>query len=175
MAKEDLGRLEREYTLAKDRHERLETAAENIRRIFAGEGQIPVTQSAEGNNRVRAFIPDEDGYAGWTEHNKFLGLVEIAGSEPQKYQAEQHYPNLSDLGNPTYTWDFKPDNHELTVSIVQTVNNNPPLDIGIPADDKQVELFLGSTRQLLRARPYNDYEFRRLGADEHAFEHPDLK
>lgn len=148
-----------EYLVRKQSHqEKLQAAANNIIRIMAGESQLPLTHSAQGDKRVRASIPDEDGYAGWIENTQYIGLAEVADIRPIRYVAEQHYPYAHKAGKPTYTWQFTPETDELFVNKVETTLEQPALPVSIPADAEHTGYFVRLTKDLLSAYESSDYD-----------------
>lgn len=130
-------------------------AVENIETAFS-RSALRTTTSPQGNERVRAYLIDEDGYCGWTEHNNFAGIVKLIRDEQDVYIAEQHYPNLE--GKPTYIWEFIPDADELRVSRQDGDESEPQFDLPVDAEEQQWKQFIQLTKDIRYAYPFHDYE-----------------
>lgn len=134
--------------------EKVAQAAENISRCFMGETELRVTTSSEGNQRVRAYIPDEDGYVGWVENAAFTGVARINRDSVEFYVAEWHFPSRSDT--PTYLFELNTLSGELMMAYCRS--NQPQFDLPVPADAKHKGYFLTLSRDLLHAHRTSDYE-----------------
>lgn len=150
-----------------------EEATKNIEKCFSDEGQLTITQSSNGNDRVRAFIPDEDGYAGWVENASYIGIVKVAHDGKDKYLAERHFPHSK--GKRTYLWEFTPETGELLVSRQDGEGDTPQFDLPIPADTEYEGYFLRLTQDMATAYRYNDYEVDSFRQDSYTFKLDDLQ
>lgn len=149
-------------------------SAQNIEKCFSGEGQLNTTLSANGNKRIRAFIPDEDGYAGWVTNSSYVGIVELIYEGKAKYIAERHFPNAK--GKPTYLWELNPETEELWISRQDGEGDTPQLNIPILADSEHVGYFLSLTQDMAYAYSFNDYELKAThDSDIYTFKLEDLQ
>lgn len=119
-------------------------ATRNLEECLSGKSELQVTRSAAGEPRVRAFIPDEDGYAGWIENASYVGAARVAYDDTIKYVAERHFPHQQ--GKPTYLWEFTPSSNELLLTIDSEAGD--ALDIAFKADADQQGYFLRLTQDL---------------------------
>jgi hypothetical protein len=155
-------------------NEKLAEAAGRIASLFDGSLSIPVTESAKGDKRVRAYILDEDGDLGYVEDAYYVGVAQKVGDEPVTYVAEQHYPYAHGAGRPTFFWKFKPALRQLMVQKVETAAEHPALDIEVEADNEYTSYFLAmlqDTRNIFRRVNYES----RLPGKEYQFELPELQ
>lgn len=150
-----------------------EEATQNIEKCFSDEGRLSVTQSPSRNDRVRAFIPDEDGYAGWVENASYTGIVKVTHEGKNKYLAERHFPHGE--GKPTYLWEFTPETGELLVSRQDGEGDTPQFDLPVPADAEHEGYFLRLTQDMSTADSFNDYEVDSFRQDRYTFKLDDLQ
>ena len=175
MAEDMNERLSEHRLRMKPRDQKLHEASEFIANLFDEDAQLEITESAKGDRRVRAYIPDEDASVGYIEDSSYIGLAEVAGSEPPKYVAERHYPNAHRAGKPTFTWEFTPENDELLMQYIKTARaDEPVLDLPAVADESGAEDFWQAAHELRIALPYEDYEKRR-SEDIYDFTLPELQ
>lgn len=142
------------------RETRLREAATNLQNLFSGNTRLTITESRRGNERVRTFIPDEDGYAGWTENASFLGVVQVNENGKTKYKAERHFPYQS--RKRTYFWDFDPDTKELLVSFQDGGGSTPQFDLQERADDEYTGYFWVLASDVANTYGFNDLEHERM-------------
>lgn len=149
--------------------------ARNLERCFDPDrsDRLPITHSRRGNPRVRAHIPDEDGYAGWVENASYVGVARIVGESGPTYVAERHFPYAS--GRPTYLWEFTPATGELYLVRRDGDATTEQLDIALPADPEHEGYFLALTRDMATAYHFNDYEHRLSLPQQYSFELEDLQ
>lgn len=158
-------KLERKIMLEK----RLEEARESLQDIFEGKTRLILTEAADSTPRVRAFIPDEDGYAGWLDGAMFVGASKVQHNGEDKYVVETHFPYGKDRR--TYFWEFNPDNSELFVKI--TSGDVDGLDLFAAATDDEKGYFASQVSELARSYSFNDYEHRNYHND-YSFQLPQL-
>ena len=153
-----------EYLMRKKpREQKLAKVLIKVQEIFEGSSELQITESAAGDRRVRAFVPDEDGYAGWIENASWIGLAEAAESPPQTYVAERYFPNQQ--GKPVYLWKCTPTLGELGLRTYHTTDVTAALDIYTLADDRQLGYFHNLVSELRHAFRGEDYERRWSGTD----------
>lgn len=149
-------RLSEYYNRIKPHERKVGEAAANLAKCFSDESKLRVTQSAAGNERIRAFIPDEDGYAGWLENAYYAGVAFVNHNGERKYLAEQHFPHQR--SKPTYFWEFSLDTGSITFIRTEGTEATPTLDLPITADEDHESYFLRLTKDLAHAYRFNDYE-----------------
>ncbi len=150
-----------------------EEAVQNIEKCFSDEGQLLATQSPSGNDRVRAYIPDEDAYAGYTENSSYIGIVKVTHEGKDRYLAERHFPHRK--GQPTYLWEFTPETGELLVSRQDGDGDTAQFNLPITADAEHEGYFLGLTQDMAAAYRFNDYAANRITQSRYTYQLDDLR
>lgn len=150
-----------------------EEATQNIEKCFSHEGRLLVTQSPNGNDRVRACIPDEDAYTGWIENSSINGIVKVTHEGKDKYLAEQHFPYRK--VKLTYLWEFTPETGDLLVLRQDGEGDTLQFDVATPADAKHEGYFLRLSKDMANARQWNDYEVDDYDRDRYTFQLDDLR
>lgn len=156
----------------KTHEQKVGEAAANLARCLGGQTELTVTKSTLGNDRIRAFIPDEDGYAAWIENAYYAGVALVQHNGARKYVAEQHYPHKR--SKPTYFWEFNLDSGEITFMRTEGGEATAPLELPMAADDDHEAYFLRLTKDLAHAYRFNDYE-KRLPGEHYDFMLDDLR
>ena len=161
------------YMREKSPETKREEAQRHLDKIFSGNTELSVTSSSNNNSRVRAHIPDEDGYAVWIEDSSHVGIVKIDMEDgTTKYLAERHFPHKSD--KPTYLWEFTPEDGKLLITRQDGDGEEPQFDMPVVADADHEGYFLRLTQDMVGAWSFDDWE-NRFSSEKYNFLLDDLK
>lgn len=154
-------------------HEEIQAAREKLlnERVdkFIGRvAMLPITQASDGTPRVRGYIIDSDGYAGYVEDSHYAGAAFL----PESTLLEIHYP----IKSQPKTYKYRIDHERLQFSVEMESNGQHMLAVGLTDDEAKRHLYavrnvLGELGEI-GVRSYEDeYKYQIKRAEEHA-KHP---
>lgn len=135
---------------------------------------LPITESSEGNERVRAYIPDEDAHLAYSDNASYVGVVKLSHNGRETYLAERYFPHRE--GQPTYMYQYETATGDLAVTKLSGDPNQEQFELPKPADAEAEDHFLYLSRAMAYAFGTQDYEARQQHLkDEYIFKLDDLK